>query len=148
MTGADSAAAAPEPPPPARRTVMIVDDDPALMEMLVRVLQRESYDLLTASSGPNALHQAALHEGRIDLLITDHAMPEMKGRDLADRMREKYPDIRVLYQTGDSVGLFEHRMELEHGAAFLQKPFSPASLREAARMILSGRCHLAGDQQL
>ena len=123
---------------PVRRTVLVVDDDPMMLEVLVRILQRENYELLTAPSGADALRQAAALDHPIDLLITDYAMPEMKGRELADKMRERYADVRVLYQTGFSDMLFENRAELEDGSAFLEKPFTARGLREAARFILFG----------
>ena len=121
-----------------RRTVLVVDDDPMMLEVLVRILQRENYTLLTAASGPAALRVAEEQPGVIDLLITDYAMPEMRGRELAEKMRGRYAGIKVLYQTGFSDMLFEDRVELEEGSAFLEKPFTARGLREAARFILFG----------
>jgi CheY-like chemotaxis protein len=122
----------------ARRRVMVVDDDHMMMDVLVRILQRENYELITASSGPEALTKVASENTPIDLLITDYAMPEMKGHELADRMRKHYPELRILYQTGFSDMLFENRVELDEGSAFLEKPFTARGLREAARFILFG----------
>ncbi len=122
----------------ARRTVLVVDDDAMMLEVLVRILQRENYELLIASGGPEALRMAEAFEGQIDLLITDYAMPDMKGHELAEHMRGRYTDIKVLYQTGFSDMLFENRVELEEGSAFLEKPFTARGLREAARFILFG----------
>jgi CheY-like chemotaxis protein len=121
-----------------RRRVMVVDDDPMMMEVLVRILSRENFELLTALSGPEALRMLDAAAEPVDLLITDYAMPEMKGRELADRARERCPELRVLYQTGFSDMLFENRCELEEDAAFLEKPFTARGLREAARFILFG----------
>jgi CheY-like chemotaxis protein len=121
-----------------RRTVLVVDDDPMMLEVLVRILQRENYELLTAGSGPSALRVADEHGAKIDLLVTDYAMPEMRGRELADKMRGRDADIKVLYQTGFSDMLFEDRVELEEGSAFLEKPFTARGLREAARFVLFG----------
>jgi CheY-like chemotaxis protein len=123
---------------PERRTVMVVDDDQMMLEVIIRILQRENYELLTAASGAEALGKADAHAGTIDLLVTDYAMPEMKGRELAEKMRERYKDIKVLYQTGFSDMLFENRVELEEGSAFLEKPFTARGLREAARFSLFG----------
>jgi CheY-like chemotaxis protein len=125
-------------PVAARRRVMVVDDDPMMMEVLVRILQRENFELITAFSGPEALQKANADSTPIDLLITDYAMPEMKGHELAERMRARYPEVRVLYQTGFSDMLFENKSELEDNAAFLEKPFTARGLREAARFILFG----------
>jgi CheY-like chemotaxis protein len=123
---------------PARRRVLVVDDDPMMMAVLVRILRRENFDLVTALSGPEALEKLETDPEPIDLLITDYAMPAMKGRELADGVRLKYPNLRVLYQTGFSDLLFENRSELEEHAAFLEKPFTARGLREAARLILFG----------
>jgi CheY-like chemotaxis protein len=117
---------------------MVVDDDPMMMEVLVRILKRENYDLITAHSGPEALKRLDGESDPIDLLITDYAMPEMKGRELADRARQRYPELRVLYQTGFSDMLFENRAELEENSAFLEKPFTARGLREAARFVMFG----------
>lgn len=121
-----------------RRRVLVVDDDPMMMDVLIRILKRENYELITALSGPEALRQLDEDATGIDLLITDYAMPEMKGRELAERVRQRHPDVRVLYQTGFSDMLFENRAELEENSAFLEKPFTARGLREAARFILFG----------
>lgn len=125
-------------PLPGRRTVLVVDDDPMMLEVLKRILERENYDLITASSGPQALALLDARGEAVDLLVTDFSMPGMRGRELADRVRERHPDVRVLYQTGFSDLLFEDRAELEDGAAFLEKPFTARGLREAARLVLFG----------
>lgn len=121
-----------------RRRVLVVDDDPMMMEVLVRILRRENFELITALSGPEALQKLDDDSTAIDLLITDYAMPEMKGHELAERVRHRYPEVRVLYQTGFSDMLFENRSELEDNSAFLEKPFTARGLREAARFILFG----------
>ena len=123
---------------------MVVDDDPMMMEVLVRILQRENYELMVASSGAEALEKAAAMAQPLELLITDYAMPGMKGHELAERMRDRYPGLLVLYQTGFSDMLFENKVELEEGAAFLEKPFTARGLREAARFILFGAINPAG----
>jgi CheY-like chemotaxis protein len=125
-------------PLPERRTVLVVDDDAMMLEVLVRILSRENYELLTASSGPGALALLDDRGGSLDLLVTDFSMPEMRGRELADRVRARHPAIKVLYQTGFSDLLFEDRAELEEGSAFLEKPFTARGLREAARLVLFG----------
>jgi CheY-like chemotaxis protein len=121
-----------------RQRVLVVDDDPMMMEVLVRILKRENFELITALSGREALQKLDADSTPIDLLITDYAMPEMKGRELAERARQRYPDLRVLYQTGFSDMLFENRAELEENSAFLEKPFTARGLREATRFILFG----------
>jgi CheY-like chemotaxis protein len=121
-----------------KKTVCVVDDDPMMLDVLARILQRENFDLLMASGGPEIIEKLAAYNGSVDLLVTDYAMPDMQGRELADHVRQRFPAIKVLYQTGFSDMLFENRAELEEGAAFLEKPFTARGLREAARLVLFG----------
>ena len=121
-----------------KKTVCVVDDDAMMLDVLARILQRENFDLLMASSGPEMIEKLASHKGSIDLLVTDYAMPDMQGRELADHLRQRFPAVKVLYQTGFSDMLFENRVELEENAAFLEKPFTARGLREAVRLVLFG----------
>lgn len=121
-----------------KKTVAVVDDDPMMLDVLSRILQRENFELLLASSGQEIIQKLSEHAGEVDLLVTDYAMPEMQGRELAEHVRNQFPSVKVLYQTGFSDMLFENRMELEEGAAFLEKPFTARGLREAARLVLFG----------
>ena len=121
-----------------KKTVCVVDDDPMMLDVLARILQRENFELLMASGGPEIMEKLSEHTGGVDLLVTDYAMPEMQGRELAEHVRQRFPAVKVLYQTGFSDMLFENRVELEEGAAFLEKPFTARGLREAARLVLFG----------
>jgi CheY-like chemotaxis protein len=121
-----------------KKTVCVVDDDPMMLDVLARILQRENFELLMASGGPQMVEKLAGYNGSVDLLVTDYAMPEMQGRELAEHVRRRFPAVKVLYQTGFSDMLFENRVELEEGAAFLEKPFTARGLREAARLVLFG----------
>jgi len=121
-----------------KKTVCVVDDDPMMLDVLARILQRENFDLLMASGGPEIMEKLSQHPGSVDLLVTDYAMPNMQGRELAEHIRQRFPAVKVLYQTGFSDMLFENRVELEEGAAFLEKPFTARGLREAARLVLFG----------
>ena len=134
----------PKPPQPelkplgVKKTVCVVDDDPMMLDVLSRILQRENFDLLLASGGPEIMQKLQGYSGDVHLLVTDYAMPDMQGRELADHVRKRFPSVKVLYQTGFSDMLFENRAELEEGAAFLEKPFTARGLREAARLVLFG----------
>lgn len=121
-----------------KKTVVVVDDDPMMLDVLARILQRENFELLMAGGGPEIIEKLSGHDGQVDLLVTDYAMPDMQGRELAEKVRERFPAVKVLYQTGFSDMLFENRVELEDGAAFLEKPFTARGLREAARLVLFG----------
>ena len=122
----------------AKTTVAVVDDDPMMLDLLTRVLQRENFELLIANGGREMMEKLQGHAGAVDLLITDYMMPAMQGRELAEHVRQRFPAVKVLYQTGFSDMLFENRTELEEGEAFLEKPFTARGLREAARLVLFG----------
>jgi len=121
-----------------KKTVCVVDDDPMMLDVLARILQRENFELLMAGGGPEIIERLAGHNGVVDLLVTDYAMPGMQGCELAEHVRRRFPAVKVLYQTGFSDRLFENRSELEEGAAFLEKPYTARGLREAARLALFG----------
>ena len=121
-----------------KKTVVVVDDDPMMLDVLARILQRENFELVMGGGGPEIITKLSAHDGPVDLLVTDYAMPDMQGRELAEKVRERFPAVKVLYQTGFSDMLFENRLELEDGAAFLEKPFTARGLREAARLVLFG----------
>src|SRR5215210_3804444 len=95
-----------------KKTVVVVDDDPMMLDVLTRILQRENFELLMASGGPEIIEKLAGHSGGVDLLVTDYAMPDMQGRELAEHVRQRFPSVKVLYQTGFSDMLFENRAEL------------------------------------
>lgn len=123
-----------------RYRVMIVDDDPIALGLMERILKRENYEVLPADSGKSAL--ALLEQtGPPDLLITDYNMPSMTGRQLAELVRQRVRDVKVLYQTGFSDLLFSDRRELEPNAAFIEKPYTARGLLEAARLVMFGTIH-------
>jgi YesN/AraC family two-component response regulator len=82
------------------------------------------YAVLDASSGQQALSLASEHEGQIDLLITDLAMPGVSGRELAQMLGSLRPDLKTIYMSGYSDDVVLQHGIHEQGATFLQKPFS------------------------
>lgn len=124
-------------PLPGRYSVLVVDDDPAMLEVLSRILRREHFDIATAGDGAEALEKAEAATS-LDLLVTDYDMPGVTGNELADGVREMYPDVKILFQSGFSDLLFTEEGSLGDGTAFLRKPFTARGLREAARMVMFG----------
>src|SRR5262249_5339620 len=99
-------------------------------------LRAQGYPVLAAASGGEALRVAGEHTGEIHLLVTDVGMPQMGGRELAERVRLSRPGVRVLYTSGytDNAGL-QHEI-LNPETAFLQKPFTPGTLARKVRAVL------------
>jgi CheY-like chemotaxis protein len=128
---------------PVRKIVMVVDDDPAMLDLILKILETENYELYSSDRGDSALD--AFHQMTVvpDLLITDLMMPGFSGSQLAAAMRRRAPALRVLYQTGFTDMLFKAKQELEQGASFVEKPFSARSLIEAARLALFGTMYPA-----
>src|SRR4030095_313221 len=74
-----------------KKTVCVVDDDPMMLDVLARILQRENFELMMAGGGPQIIEKLAAHNGDVDLLVTDYAMPGMQGCELAEEVRRRFP---------------------------------------------------------
>lgn len=122
--------------PRGTETVLVVEDDQAVREVMARILRELGYTVLAANDGLAALETLALTDRRIDLLLTDLAMPRMGGLDLAERLRAADNRLRVLYTTGSAE---EQSAQLEHRnsrPALIGKPFTPGALARAVRQAL------------
>jgi two-component system cell cycle sensor histidine kinase/response regulator CckA len=122
--------------PPAR--ILIVDDEPVVVEFAQRVLHSAGYRTMTATSGDEAL-KLCTEQGMPDLLVTDMKMPRMEGDELATRLRQREPDLKVLYLTGFADLLFKNKELLWDGEAYLEKPCTIGGLLEAVSLLLSGQ---------
>jgi len=118
-------------------TVLVVDDEPVVRAMMRRSLGEAGYQVLEAEDGETALARAAAHAGPIDVLVTDLAMPGMRGRELARRLKEHRPDLRVLFVSGFAGDEVERLGLLEAGRPFLSKPFDPELLVDRVRHLLA-----------
>jgi PAS domain S-box-containing protein len=112
---------------PMRRghaTILVVEDDEAVCAFVSMVLSMAGYTVLTASDGPAAIALLAQREGRIDLLLTDIVMPHMNGRALAHELRQRLPNLCVMYMSGYPGDTIERYGDIPAGELFLQKPFT------------------------
>ena len=117
-------------------TILVVEDEPAVLALSQRALETHGYVVLAASDATTALRLVERHGGTIHLLLTDVVMPGMSGRDLADQLSARRPGTRVLYMSGYPGDAVVQHGELQPGAAFLQKPFSPDGLARKVRDVL------------
>jgi PAS domain S-box-containing protein len=117
-------------------TILLVEDEGALLEVMRRILVRNGYQVLAASSGREALAVARQRTGGIEILVTDVVMPQMQGKEVADALTKLRPSIRVLYVSGYARPLVASRGTLEEGVALLEKPFSEATLLAKVREVL------------
>jgi two-component system cell cycle sensor histidine kinase/response regulator CckA len=119
---------------PRPTTVLILDDEEPIRRVLDRILQSAGYVTRLASTGAEAL---AVAGGRdpIDLLLTDLMMPEMNGDEVARRLRQTHPALKVLYYTGYCDRLFENKGTMWEDEAYLEKPCSAKAVLEAVSLL-------------
>ena len=117
-------------------TVIVVEDEDAIREVTRRILTRHGYQVLTASSGPEAIALCQVHPDAPDLLLTDVVMPQMSGNEIADEVRALYPAIGVLYMSGYAEPILDYRGRLPAGQMLVRKPFTEAELLTAVRVAL------------
>ncbi len=119
----------------ADEVVLVVEDEDRVRHVSVDVLRDLGYVVVQASDAHQALAVLTL-QPRIDLLFTDVVMPDMNGRELAERAREERPGLKVLYTTGYTRNAIVHNGTLDTGVAFLAKPFTVEQLARKVRQAL------------
>ena len=102
-------------------TVLVVEDEPALLTMGKMMLEKLGYRVLAAGTPGEAIGLAEEHASEIHLLITDVVMPEMNGRDLAERLQSLYPGMKILFMSGYTADVIAHRGVLDEGVNFAGK---------------------------
>ena len=118
-------------------TVLLAEDEPLVRSLAERVLLRQGYRVLSASTGAEALQLARESVAPISLLVSDLVMPGgMNGRELAQRLVAERPGLRVLFTSGYSAELAGQELQLEHGEQFLGKPFTTSQLLAAVRQTI------------
>ncbi len=138
---AEEAPAPAKPPRPSFRagageTVLVVEDEEAVRHFVAAVLKRGRYNVVEAGSGGEALLAVERLGGRIDMLVTDVVMPQMGGRELAERLAQSNPGMKTLFMSGYPDRSVVHNGVLEKGAMFIQKPFKGEDLLDKIRQIL------------
>jgi PAS domain S-box-containing protein len=119
-----------------RETILLVEDSPTILELAMELLTRQGYTVLAASTPGEAIRLAREHAGKIDLLMTDVVMPEMNGRDLANKLLSLYPHLNRLFMSGYTADVIASHGVLDEGVNFIQKPFSMQSLAAKVREVL------------
>jgi two-component system cell cycle sensor histidine kinase/response regulator CckA len=128
-------------------TILLVEDDEMVRTLVRETLQREGYQILDAPGPLEARRISEQHKGAIQLMITDVVMPKVNGRELAEQLGKRRPDMRVLYMSGYTDNAIMNSGVLEKDVAFIQKPFTPAVMAEKVRDVLESdsRTHKAGE---
>ena len=122
---------------PGVETILLVEDQKAVRGFTKAALTKSGYYVIEAANGDDALAVARQHPGPIHLLLTDVVMPGMNGRELSERLRELYSNLKVLFVSGYSADVIAHRGIVDRGVSFLSKPFSPVELAVKVREVLT-----------
>ena len=121
---------------PGTETILLVEDEANLRYLARQYLEKQGYKVIEAADGAVAMQIAVAHEGVIHLLLTDVIMPGMNGRELAQRISEIRPNVKVLYMSGYTENVIGHNGTLDAGIRLLQKPFNLRDLKNKVREVL------------
>jgi PAS domain S-box-containing protein len=117
-------------------TVLLVEDEEPVRRIAERILTSEGYRVLVAADGEEAMDIANQAQGKIHLLLTDVVMPKMNGNQLAEKVAERNPRLRVLYMSGYTDDVIVRHGMLKPDTQFIGKPFNSAALRRKVREVL------------
>jgi len=117
-------------------TILVTEDEDSVRELATLALQQIGYTVLTAENGVAALDVLEKHDDVIDLLLTDVIMPKMGGKELADNVLQRKPEIKVLFMSGYTDDSIVNHGVLEEGTNFIQKPFTPDRLIRKIYQVL------------
>ncbi|MDA3897465.1 MAG: GAF domain-containing protein [Desulfobacteraceae bacterium] len=117
-------------------TVLIVEDDLQILKLARQILKGLGYTVLISGTPLEAIGLAEESAGEIHLLVTDVIMPEMNGRELSERLKAFYPDLKCIFMSGYTANVIAHHGVLDEGVQFIQKPFSRRDLAISVRKAL------------
>jgi two-component system, cell cycle sensor histidine kinase and response regulator CckA len=117
-------------------TILLVEDETLVRTVALRILQKKGYTVYAAADGVSAMELIEKKSLTIDMLLTDVIMPNMNGRELADKLLARWPGLNVLFTSGYTENVIAHRGVLDDNINFISKPYSPLSLAVKVREIL------------
>jgi CheY-like chemotaxis protein len=116
-------------------TILLAADEEIVRKLVREVLEGYGYRVLEATSGATALSICEQHRESIDLLLTDVVMPEMSGPELARRLTQLHPEMKVLFMSGYTDDAIVRHGVLEEEVLFIQKPFAPDDLARKVKEV-------------
>jgi two-component system cell cycle sensor histidine kinase/response regulator CckA len=120
-------------------TVLVVDDEPSIRKLLMQTMLPLGYKLLEAPSGEDAVKVSDAYPGAIDLLVTDVVMPGMNGMQLAERLRQQRPDMKMIFISGYTDNAVVQQDVIDRKLILIQKPLAPTVLATKVREVLDSR---------
>jgi CheY-like chemotaxis protein len=122
--------------PGGTETLLLVEDEAAVRSSARRLLERQGYTVLEARHGADALRIVEESGRQIDLVVTDLVMPEMGGKELAERLRTYRPGLKVLFMSGYTEKAIAAGGVMPPNTGFVEKPFTVEQLMRRLREIL------------
>ena len=117
-------------------TVLVVEDEEGVRTMAARILRSAGYKVILAENAGEALLECERKPDEVQLLLTDVVMPKMSGKELAERLANVVPGLKVLYMSGYTENTIVHHGVLEEGTNFIAKPFNAPALLRSVRITL------------
>lgn len=117
--------------------ILVVDDDHGVLKLLEFALQDAGYSVLSADGGRKAIGVFEGCSDPVHLLLTDVIMPDLTGPVLAERLRQRQPDLQVLFMSGFHDAELVQRFVTNKGFNLLPKPFTVESLLRSVQDVLS-----------
>ena len=111
--------------------VLVVDDEGIVRTWMARLLRKDGYSVQEAANGAEALDLAVADSIGFDLVITDIRMPLLNGWDLGRRIKDRWPNLPILYISG-----YDVQQPGTHGGTLLRKPFEPEDLLRVVGQLL------------
>jgi two-component system, cell cycle sensor histidine kinase and response regulator CckA len=125
----------------APKTILVVEDHLLLLKLVKEILEGAHFTVLTANSAKKAIQVEAAHSGTIDLLLSDVMMPGMSGPDLAKKLKEQRPEMRIILMSAYPDGAL---LVLNYGWHFMQKGFMPQALVGRIKHVLTSKTREQG----
>jgi two-component system cell cycle sensor histidine kinase/response regulator CckA len=116
-----------------QKTILVVEDDAAILKLVCLILEEGGFSVLSAGSADQASLIAHGYPQAIHLLVSDVMMPDVSGPELAKRLKEHRPDMRVMLMSGYADGAM---LFLNYGWHFIRKPFLASALLERVNDVL------------
>jgi two-component system, cell cycle sensor histidine kinase and response regulator CckA len=123
------------------QTILVVEDHPLLLKLVKKILEDAHFTVLSASSAKKAMRIEAEFSGTIDLLLSDVMMPGMTGPDLAKKLKDERPKMRIILMSAYPDGAM---LVLNYGWHFIQKPFMPLALVGRIKDVLGSKTREQG----
>jgi len=134
--GAGEGASSESPPTGGQETILVVEDDPMVRNMVESVLKNYGYRVLAAGNGEDAVELFEVHRQEIALALMDVVMPGMNGREVCEILRQKNPQLKVLFLTGYTADVIKDRGILVDGIDLILKPAQSDVLAKKIREML------------